>query len=85
MLVDMYVKRLRRGSMSTREAASIVSERSGTVMLDAGHALGQLTGHQAMAIAIAIDKARRFAVGIVSVRQDFHFGTAGCYPLQPIE
>ena len=80
MLVDMYVERLRQGSVSTREAASIVSERDGAVVLDAGHALGQLTGHQAMATAIA--KARTFAAGIVAVRHGFHFGTAGRYALQ---
>jgi LDH2 family malate/lactate/ureidoglycolate dehydrogenase len=80
MLVDMYVERLRQGSVSTREAASIVSERDGAVVLDAGHALGQVTGHQAM--AIAIDKAKRFAAGIVSVRHGFHFGAAGRYALQ---
>jgi LDH2 family malate/lactate/ureidoglycolate dehydrogenase len=80
MLVDMYVERLRQGSVSTRETASIVSERDGAVVLDAGHALGQLTGPQAM--AIAIDKARQFAAGIVSVRHGFHFGAAGKYALQ---
>ena len=80
MLIDMYVDRLRQGSVSTREAATIVSERDGAVVLDAGHALGQLTGHQAM--AIAIDKAKTFAAGIVSVRHGFHFGTAGRFALQ---
>jgi LDH2 family malate/lactate/ureidoglycolate dehydrogenase len=80
MLIDMYVERLRRGSVSTREAAAIVSERDGAVVLDAGHALGQLTGQQAM--AIAIDKAKKFAAGIVSVRHGFHFGAAGRYALQ---
>jgi LDH2 family malate/lactate/ureidoglycolate dehydrogenase len=80
MLVDMYVERLRQGSVSTRDAASVVSERNGAVVLDAGHALGQLTGQQAMAIAIG--KAKKYAAGIVSVRHGFHFGTAGRYAQQ---
>jgi LDH2 family malate/lactate/ureidoglycolate dehydrogenase len=80
MLIDMYVERLRKGSVSTREAATLVSERDGAVVLDAGHALGQLTGQQAM--AIAIDKARQYAAGIVSVRHGFHFGAAGRYAQQ---
>jgi LDH2 family malate/lactate/ureidoglycolate dehydrogenase len=80
MLVDMYVERLRAGSVSTRASASVVSERDGAVVLDAGHALGQLTGRQAM--AIAIDKAHQFAAGIVSVRHGFHFGAAGKYAQQ---
>jgi LDH2 family malate/lactate/ureidoglycolate dehydrogenase len=80
MLVDMYIERLQKGSVSKAKIASVVSERQGAVVLDAGHALGQVTGHQAM--AIAIDKARQFAAGIVSVRHGFHFGTAGKYALQ---
>jgi LDH2 family malate/lactate/ureidoglycolate dehydrogenase len=80
MLVDMYIERLQRGSVSKHEAASIVSDHQAAVVLDAGHALGQLTGHQAMAIAIS--KALQFAAGIVTVRHGFHFGTAGQYALQ---
>ena len=80
MLVDMYIERLRAGSVTTRERAEVVSERAGAVVLDAGHALGQLTGPQAM--TIAINKAKEFAAGIVSVRHGFHFGTAGRYAQQ---
>jgi LDH2 family malate/lactate/ureidoglycolate dehydrogenase len=80
MLVDMYIERLQRGSVSRNESAAVVSERQGAVVLDAGNALGHLTGLQAM--SIAVDKARQFAAGIVSVRHGFHFGTAGKYALQ---
>ena len=80
MLVDMYIGRLRQGSVSTNQAAAIVSERNGAVVLDAGHALGHLTGRQAM--AIAIDKSRSHGAGIVSVRHGFHFGAAGRYAQQ---
>jgi LDH2 family malate/lactate/ureidoglycolate dehydrogenase len=83
MLVDMYIERLQKGSVSRIESASVVSEREGAVVLDAGHALGQLTGIQAM--SIAVNKARQFAAGIVSVRHGFHFGTAGRYALQAAE
>lgn len=80
MLVDMYIARLQQGSVSPASKATIVSERNGAVVLDAGHALGHLTGAQAM--TMAIDKARQFASGIVSVRHGFHFGTAGKYAQQ---
>ena len=80
MLVDMYLERLRQGSVSRQTQAAVVSERHGAVVLDAGHALGHLTGRQAM--AIAVDKAREFSAGIVAVRHGFHFGTAGRYALQ---
>ena len=37
------------------------------------------------AMGLAIDKARQFAAGIVSVRHGFHFGTAGRYARQAAE
>jgi LDH2 family malate/lactate/ureidoglycolate dehydrogenase len=80
MLTDMYIERLQSGSVSKQTAATIVSERRGAVVLDAGNALGQLTGEQAM--SLAIDKARQFATGIVAVCHGFHFGTAGRYARQ---
>ena len=80
MLADMYIDRLRSGSVSKQTAATIVSERQGAVVLDAGNALGQLTAEQAM--TFAIDKARQFAAGIVAVRHGFHFGAAGRYARQ---
>ena len=83
MLVDMYIGRLLKGSVSSNESASVISERQGAVVLDAGHALGQLTGTRAM--TIAVDKARRFAAGVVSVRHGFHFGAAGRYARQAAE
>ncbi len=52
MLVDMYIERIRRGSVSTRDRADVVSDRGCAVVLDAGHALGHLTGEQAMELAI---------------------------------
>jgi len=80
MLVDMYIERLRRGSVARHEQATIVSEQDGAVVLDAGHALGHLTGTQAM--AKAIEKARAHAAGVVVVRHGFHFGAASRYARQ---
>ena len=80
MLVDMYIERICQGSVSRNERATIVSDRHGAVVLDAGNALGQLTGRQAM--AIAVDKAKEFGAGVVAVRHGFHFGTAGKYAEQ---
>ena len=83
MLVDMSLERIRRGSVSTEEAGVVVSDRDATVVLDARHALGQLTADQA--IKIAVERARRHGVGIVAVRHGFHFGTARRYVIQAAE
>lgn len=80
MLVDMYIERLRQGSVSREERGTVVSERNGAAVLDAANALGHLTGRQAM--TLAVEKSRQFSVGIIAVRHGFHFGTAGRYAQQ---
>ncbi|NVO16213.1 MAG: Ldh family oxidoreductase [Rhodoplanes sp.] len=76
-MVEMYLDRLRKGSVSRRETAEVVSDRGIAVVLDAGHAFGHLTGRQA--IGIAVDKAKQLGAGIVAVRHGFHFGVARHY------
>ncbi len=80
MLTDMYIERIRNGSISMKETVEIVSDRAGAVVLDSAHSLGQLTGDQAM--DIAVERARCFAAGLVAVRHGFHFGTARRYALK---
>lgn len=77
MLVPMYVDRIRTGSVSLREAADVVLDAGAVAVLDAGHALGQLTADQAM--ALCLEKAGRYGVGTVVVRHAFHFGGAFRY------
>lgn len=83
MLVEMYLGRLQKRSISTANVATIVSEKAGAVVVDAGAALGHVTGRQCM--AIAIDKARAHAAGVVAVRHGFHFGAAGAFAQQAAE
>ena len=80
MLVEMYLDRIRKGSVSLKQAGEIVSDKGASVVLDAHHALGHLTGDQA--IKIAIERARRFGAGLVAVRHAFHFGTARRFALK---
>ena len=58
MLVEMYLDRIRKGSVSVKQAGDIVSDKGATVVLDGHTALGHLTGDQA--ITIAVERARRF-------------------------
>ncbi|TXC99922.1 Ldh family oxidoreductase [Streptomyces sp. ISID311] len=77
LLVPMYVERIQRGSVSRAESAEVLYEFGAVATLDAHHGLGQLSGDQAMRMAIA--KARSFGVGAVTVRNAFHFGAAFRY------
>lgn len=74
MLTEMYVRRLLAGSVSTAGEGSLVSDHGVAIVLDAGHALGQVTGDQAMQLAVT--RAQALGAGIVAVRHGFHFGAA---------
>jgi len=77
MMVDLYLQRIAGGSVSTRTSGEIVSDRAATAVIDAHDALGQLTARQAIDLACA--KADAYGIGIVTVRNAFHFGTASRY------
>jgi LDH2 family malate/lactate/ureidoglycolate dehydrogenase len=78
--VEMYIRRLQLGSVSTVSRAIVVEDRDAIAVLDAQGMFGQLAGTQAM--AIAIEKSKRFGAGVVAVRNSFHFGAAGRYAQQ---
>ena len=79
MLVPMYLDRLRAGSVTRSEEAEVVAQHGAVTVLDARHALGQLTGDQGMRLAIA--RSREFGVGVTVTRHAFHFGGAYRYAL----
>ena len=83
LLVPMYVERILHGSVSTHETAEPVVDFGAVATLDARNALGQLTGDQAM--RLAVDKARSFGLGAVAVRHAFHFGGAFRYAMAAAE
>jgi LDH2 family malate/lactate/ureidoglycolate dehydrogenase len=78
--VQMYVRRLQLGSVSTVSRATMIEDSDAIAVLDAQGMFGQLAGSQAM--EIAIEKSKRFGVGVVAVRNSFHFGAAGRYAQQ---
>jgi LDH2 family malate/lactate/ureidoglycolate dehydrogenase len=82
MLVDLYLDRLRHGSVSSRATVEIVSDHGCAVVVNAQHAFGHITGTQSIDIAIA--RAKQYGAGIVAVRHGFHFGTARRYAVKAI-
>jgi LDH2 family malate/lactate/ureidoglycolate dehydrogenase len=77
MLMPMYVERLQKGSVSKEAAGTVVVDNRTSLVIDAHHALGQLTAHQA--VGLATSRAREYGMATVTVRNAFHFGTAGRY------
>src|SRR5258708_324257 len=77
---EMYIRRLLLGSVSPAQDAIVVEDRDAIAVLDAERMFGHLVGRQAM--DMAIDRSKRFGLGMVAVRNSFHFGTAGRYAQQ---
>jgi LDH2 family malate/lactate/ureidoglycolate dehydrogenase len=78
-----YYDRIRRGQHQVVTEMEIVKETKTTALIDGHHGMGHVIAHQAM--RMAIDKARAYGVGAVTVRNGTHFGIAGYYPLMAAE
>ncbi len=83
MRVPLYVDHIQAGTVSRAEKGTVVTDFGAIAVLDAERILGSLSSDQAM--ALAIDKARKFGVGAVAVRNAFHFGAAARYTSQAAE
>jgi L-2-hydroxycarboxylate dehydrogenase (NAD+) len=74
-----YYDRIVAGVQSVKTETEIVKETETTAVLDGHHGMGQVIAYRAM--RLAMDKAERYGLGAVTVRNGTHFGIAGYYPL----
>jgi LDH2 family malate/lactate/ureidoglycolate dehydrogenase len=74
-----YYDRINWGVHRTRTEMEIVKETETTALVDGHHGMGHVISHKSM--RMAIDKAKQYGLGAVSVRNGTHFGIAGYYPL----
>src|SRR4051812_25132210 len=78
--VEMYIRRLRIGSVSSAVKPIVVESRAAIAVLDAQGMFGHLEGDAAM--QMAIERSKEIGVGVVAVRNSFHFGAAARYTRQ---
>jgi len=74
-----YCDRIKAGVQATHTQIEIVAETETTAVVDGHHGMGHVIAYRSM--RLAIDKARRYGLGAVAVRNSTHFGIAGYYPL----
>jgi len=74
-----YHDRIEAGVQFTRTEMEIVKETETTALVDGHHGMGHVIAHRSM--RMAMDKARQYGLGAVTVRDGTHFGIAGYYPL----
>jgi len=74
-----YVARLRSGAVNSKARPSLVRDGGAIALMDGGGAMGQVVANAAM--NVAIERAKKFGIGAISVRNSNHFGTAMYFTL----
>ena len=72
-----YHKGIEKGLIKLDAKPEVVFETPISAVIDAKDSMGQLVGHKAM--KIAIEKAKKSGIGMVSVKNSNHYGIAGYY------
>ncbi|MBQ4010564.1 MAG: Ldh family oxidoreductase, partial [Bacteroidales bacterium] len=78
-LKPIYLDRIKAGIVNPVTKVDILRESPTTALLDANNGMGHVVSKQAM--KMAIDKAKKFGMGMVAVRNSSHYGIAGYYGL----
>ncbi len=68
-----YAQRIARGGTNSKPTVRVVHEAPATAVIDGDGGLGQVVSQRAM--NLAIEKAKQYGVGSVTVRNSHHFGT----------
>jgi LDH2 family malate/lactate/ureidoglycolate dehydrogenase len=71
--------RLKAGSVLPKPKVTVLMDRAAVALFDAHHSMGQVVAARAM--RLAMDKARRYGVGLVGVRNANSYTSAKYYPL----
>src|SRR4029450_7943863 len=79
-MLRAYVRDYQAGKLDPRPGWTIERESAGTAGIYAGKRLGIIVGPKAM--RLAMDKARRVGVGVVTVHNAGHFGAIGHFAMQ---
>jgi LDH2 family malate/lactate/ureidoglycolate dehydrogenase len=82
-LKPIYYDRIRAGIQHPVTRFEVVRDGLATAVVDGHDGMGQVIAKKAM--QLAIDKAVRYGMGMVVVRNSTHYGIAGYYALMAVE
>ena len=74
----IYIDRINAGIQQPVTNFEIIKETETTAVVDGHDGMGQVIGYKAM--KMAIEKAKKYGMGMVAVRNSCHYGIAGYYP-----
>jgi LDH2 family malate/lactate/ureidoglycolate dehydrogenase len=78
-----YIKRIQAGGNNPHPEIRILRQTDTTALMDGDNSLGQVGGKRAM--ELAIEKAERRGIGLVTMRNSNHYGMAGYYTLLAVQ
>jgi L-2-hydroxycarboxylate dehydrogenase (NAD+) len=79
----MYYDRIKQGIYESETKIDVIKEGPTTALLDGNCGMGHVIAYKAM--KMAIEKAKKYGLGAVAVRNSTHFGIAGYYSLMAIK
>ncbi|MFX1419146.1 MAG: Ldh family oxidoreductase [Promethearchaeota archaeon] len=79
----MYYDRIKEGIYNPETKITIIKDDLTTAVLDGNNGMGHVIAYLAM--RLAIEKAKKYGLGAVAVRNSSHFGIAGYYSLMAIK
>jgi LDH2 family malate/lactate/ureidoglycolate dehydrogenase len=82
-LKTIYYDRIKTGIQSSVTNFEVVKEGPTTAVIDGHNGMGHLISKKSM--DLAIEKAGKYGMGMVAVRNSTHYGIAGYYALMAIE
>ncbi len=82
-LKSIYLDRIKSGIVNPVTNFKIVREGPTTAVIDGQNGMGHVISYNAM--RMAIDKAKKYGMGMVTVRNSSHYGFAGYYPLMAVK
>lgn len=81
-LKAIYLDRIKEGVVNPVTQIKIVKEGPVTAVIDGNNGMGHVISYKAM--KMAIEKARKYGMSMVVVRNSTHYGIAGYYPLMAV-
>src|SRR5665647_910798 len=80
---SIYLDRIREGIVNPVTNFKIIKEGPTTAVIDGQNGMGHVISYNAM--RMALDKAKKYGMGMVTVRNSSHYGFAGYYPLMAVK
>lgn len=81
-LKNIYLDRIKEGILNPVTNFEIIKESPTTAVVDGHNGMGHVIAYKSM--KLAIEKAGKFGMAMVAVRNSTHYGFAGYYPLMAV-